>query len=175
MRFEEIRDTGHPMYSLALELYKISFSPNEQRMRRSQDSILTDAGYHFALIYDGADFVGIMLSWETEEFIYIEHFCMLPEMRGRGYGERALSKIAEKGKKVILEIDPPEDDISKRRKRFYERCGFVENPYRHIHPPYRSENSGHTLTVMSFPSGITPDEYRRFDDYLKERVMKNAF
>ena len=100
MRFEEIRDIGHPMYSRALELYKISFSPNEQRKRRSQDSILADAGYHFALIYDDADFVGIVLSWETEEFIYIEHFCMLPEMRGRGYGERALLEIAEKGKRL---------------------------------------------------------------------------
>lgn len=147
MRFEEIRDIGHPIYSRALELYKISFPPNEQRMRRSQDSILTDAGYHFALIYDDADFVGIVLSWETEEFIYIEHFCMLPEMRGRGYGERALSEIAEKGKKVILEIDPPEDDISRRRKRFYERYGFVENPYRHIHPRIAVKTPGTRLPL----------------------------
>ena len=29
---------------------------------------------------------------------------------------------------MILEIDPPVDDISIRRRGFYERSGFVENP-----------------------------------------------
>lgn len=59
-----------------------------------------------------------MLCWEAEDFIYVEHFCVLPELRGRGCGARALGLLAREGKTVILEIDPPIDEISRRSKIF---------------------------------------------------------
>ena len=62
-----------------------------------------------------------------------------------------------------------------RRKRFYERGGFVENPYFHVHPPYRRENSGHTLVIMSFPKTIPQAEYDAFKYYLEHHVMKDVF
>ena len=39
----------------------------------------------------------------------------LPEMRGRGYGAQAFSLLGERKKTVILEIDPPNDEVSARR------------------------------------------------------------
>ena len=42
---------------------------------------------------------------------------------------------------MVLEIDPPEDPVSRRRKGFYEGLGLVSNPWPHIHPPYRLEFS----------------------------------
>lgn len=45
-------------------------------------------------------------------------------MRGRGYGAQALSLLGERKKTVILEIDPPNDEVSVRRKAFYERAGY---------------------------------------------------
>ena len=45
-------------------------------------------------------------------------------MRGRGYGAQALSLLGERKKTVILEIDPPNDEVSARRKAFYERAGY---------------------------------------------------
>ena len=36
----------------------------------------------------------------------------LPEMRGRGCGAQALSLLGERKKTVILEIDPPNDEVS---------------------------------------------------------------
>jgi len=43
------------------------------------------------------------------------------------------------------------DEIARRRKGFYERCGYAENPYPHVHPPYHCGNKGHELVVMSAP------------------------
>lgn len=80
----------------------------------------------------------------------IEHFCILPEMRNKQYGQKALALLAKQGKTLILEIDPPKDDISKRRKGFYERCGFTENLFTHIHPSYHKENGGHHLVIMKY-------------------------
>ena len=51
----------------------------------------------------------------------------LPEMRGRGCGAQALSLLGERKKTVILEIDPPNDEVSVRRKAFYERAGYRAN------------------------------------------------
>ena len=67
------------------------------------------------------------------------------------------------------------DQISARRRGFYERCGFEENPYPHVHPPYHKENCGHKLVVMSCPGKLTAEEYNAFDRYLKREVMREVF
>lgn len=175
MRLERLTDNGHRMYRTALDLYSISFPPHEQREPGSQARILGDEGYHFDLIYDEDIFVGLVLYWETEDFIYIEHFCILPELRNRNYGQAVLGLFCRKGKTVILEIDPPVDAISLRRKGFYERCGFVENPFSHVHPPYHRGNVGHELVIMSSPGKITQNEFDVFRYYLEHRVMEDVF
>ncbi len=174
MRLERMANTDHERYADAWKLYKASFPYHEQRETASQEKILRDKGYFFDLIYDGELFVGLLLYWETDLFLYVEHFCILPEMRNRRYGQRTLAWLKESGKKVILEIDPPADDISLRRKGFYIRNGLVENPYPHIHPPYHKENSGHRLVVMSYPSMLSEQEYLRFRRFLEDRVMDGA-
>ena len=175
LRFERLTDAAHPLYEKAIELYRISFPYHEQREAPSRKRILTDDAYHFNLIYDEKTFVGLLLYWETEDFLYIEHFCVLPEMRGKRYGQTALSLLIDCGKPIILEIDPPKDDISRRRKNFYERSGFTENPYPHVHPPYHRGNKGHELVVMSRPGKLSAAEYDCFRDYLNGHVMKDVF
>ena len=175
MTFERVTGISHPMYDTAMKLYRISFPPHEQREPDSQQSILRDAAYHFSLAYDEAVFVGLVLYWETDDFIYVEHFCILPEMRSRRYGQRILEKLSEQGKVIILEIDPPVDEISVRRKGFYECCGFAENPYHHVHPPYHRGNSGHELVVMSSLRQISSAEYENYNQYLNGRVMHGCF
>ena len=171
MHFERLTTETHPLYKEASALYGISFPPHEQRESASQRAIMADPEYQFNLIYDGGAPVGAMLCWETETFIYVEHFFILPQLRGHACGSRALALLGERGKTVILEIDPPVDDVSLRRKGFYERSGFHENPYSHVHPPYHAGNRGHDLVVMSYPRTISETEYRAFADYLAARVM----
>jgi len=172
---ERLTDPKHAMFEKAMALYSISFPPHEQREGESQRKILRDEAYQFLLIYDEETFVGIILCWETEDFIYVEHFCILPEMRNRKYGQRALALLGQRRKTVILEIDPPVDEVAIHRKGFYERCGFAENPYPHVHPPYHEGNAGHSLVIMSYPGRITQSRYDSFRQYLERRIMKDAF
>ena len=175
MRFERVTDTGHEMYKKAMEMYADSFPMHEQREAKSQAAILGDDEYHFALAYDGVTFVGEALYWKWDSYIYVEHLCILPEMRNKAYGGKVLELLAAENKKVVLEIDPPVDDISIRRRGFYERSGFAENPYAHVHPPYHRGNKGHELVVMSRPGQLSPEEYDLFRDYLNGHVMRNVF
>lgn len=173
MVFERITTPKHPLYADAIGLYKISFPIHEQREETSQLEILGNSQYHFDVVYDGNEFVGEILYWDIGNACYIEHFCVKPSMRNKRYGQRILAALQDK--RLILEIDPPVDAISMRRKGFYERCGFVENPYSHKHPPYHKENAGHKLVVMSFPSVLTSQEYEIFREKLNNTVMKKAW
>ena len=103
MTFERIPSPNHPLYADAMALYGISFPAHEQRETPSQTAILTHPDYHFTAILDGSAFVGDMLYWETPDFRYIEHFCILPALRGQRYGSRALSMLPC-DRPVILEI-----------------------------------------------------------------------
>ncbi|NLU23865.1 MAG: GNAT family N-acetyltransferase [Clostridiales bacterium] len=173
MELERITDTVHPLYQKAMDLYTISFPFHEQREPFSQSRILSQDVYHFDAVCDNGKFIGEILYWRIADFLYIEHFCILPAMRNKRYGRRALALLQEKP--LILEIDPPTDEISLRRKDFYERCGFVENPHHHIHPPYHAENSGHELIIMSSPRALTNQEYETFNRYLQNTVMNQAY
>ena len=174
MRLEPIIDCAHELFPKAMELYRLSFPLHEQREAFSQKNILSDPDYRFCLIHHADIFAGLLLCWETDSFIYVEHFCIFPELRNRQYGQKTLESLRRLGKTDIMEIDPPTDILSQRRKGFYQRCGFVENPYPHVHPPYRPQAKGHPLIVMSSPAQLTEEGYRRFNQYLESRVMADA-
>ncbi|NCB63045.1 MAG: GNAT family N-acetyltransferase [Clostridia bacterium] len=171
MNFVPLTSHADPAFERAMGLYRISFPAHEHREIGSQRAILSNPEYHFDLVYDGGNFVGLMLYWESGDFLYVEHFCIEPDLRGKNYGSAALRLLAERGKSIILEIDPLTDERSIRRKCFYERAGFRANPFEHVHPPYREGVGGHGLIVMSSPGALSRAEYDAFADYLKNTVM----
>ncbi len=173
MEIYRITQPSDPLYQKAIDLYKISFPPHEQREEASQLRILQQNDYHFDAVCDNGEFVGEILYWDIGGAFYIEHFCVLPTKRNQHYGQRILNNYQTTT--LILEIDPPVDEISNRRKGFYERCGFVANPYPHIHPPYHCGNTGHKLVIMSSPEILKQDEYNHFNRYLQETVMENVY
>ncbi len=171
MEWRRLTQPEEPAFGRAMALYEASFPRHEQRLPDEQRAVLSHPEYHFIQLFDGAEFVGLLLYWEAEDFRYVEHFCVRPELRGRRYGAKALEELGRDGKTVVLEIDPPVDDIARRRQGFYQRCGFAVNPYPHVHPPYRPEYPGHELVVLSSPRALTPAEYGAFACYLSAVVM----
>lgn len=175
MEFIRITDIDDVRFKQSMQYYSISFPKHEQRENLSQRNIMPNNSYHFTLISNGNENVGTILFWETDNFIYIEHFYIYPDFRGNSYGALALKKLQQYEKTIILEIDPPLDTVSIRRKIFYERNGFTANDFVHVHPPYHHNNRGHNLIIMSYPNSITSNEYNDFNDYLKKHIMADVF
>lgn len=171
IHFVRLTTSDSPVYAAAMRLYEESFPLFEKRTPDAQREIMGCAAYQFLLIYDGDRFVGLLSCWEADTFIYVEHFCIDPQLRGQRYGQRALELLHSKGKPVILEIDPPVDSISIRRKGFYERLGYRENPFPHMQLRYRKGSGDHQMAVMSYPKQLTQDEYAAFHDFLHTAVM----
>jgi len=169
-----LNSTDDSRFSQAWELYRESFPIYEQRRLEEQAQAMAQPDYHFEVLYQAGRFVGIMLYWRHMDFVYLEHFAVTPALRGGGLGTKALGLLLDEGARVILEIDPVRDDVSRRRLKFYQGLGLAQNPYKHIHPPYRDGYNGHSLEVLSSGGELEADAYNEFAFYLNNRVMEYA-
>ena len=147
-RFLSTADAG---WAAAYRLYEASFPPCERRSERDYDAALADGRLYAESVWDGD----------------LEHLAVEPVLRGHNYGARILYDLCRRAGRVILEIDPPEDEISRRRRGFYERNGFVYNEYDYIHPSYLRPPQPHRLMVMSYPEAISPAEFEAFRTFAR--------
>mgnify|MGYP001342056519 CR=1 FL=1 len=169
MQFQRITNVQDPLFAPAWVLYEESFPLDERRSRIAQQALMTDEAYYFYAICENGSFAGIFLLWKTEDFVYLEHFAVLPELRCRGVGARAVRQLLSRYPAVILEVDPPSDPISLRRQRFYERLGLVQNPYHHVQPPYQAGCRAKRLLILSRPA-LAPDAFSRFSSFFHSHV-----
>ena len=163
-RFTSISD---PSWPAVYRLYEQSFPRCEQRSERDYAAALCDERLHAESVWDGDCFVGLVFWWLADEgYVYLEHLAVDPALRGRNYGARILHELCARSGRVWLEIDPPEDEISCRRRKFYERNGFVYNDYDYFHPSYQLPPHPHRLMVMSYPTALTPAEFASFRTFV---------
>ncbi|MGL5416344.1 MAG: GNAT family N-acetyltransferase [Clostridium sp.] len=172
MKFIKIGNKEDKYFKEAMELYKMSFPVFEQRTLDKQIEVLGNKEYNFDIICDDEKLIGILFYWEYDKFRYIEHFAIKKELRGKNYGSKILKNFCANKKETILEIDPPTDEISIKRLKFYSKLGFKLGGFNHIHPPYRKEYKGHKLKIMSFNKDLSQKEYEEFNKYLNEQVMR---
>ena len=163
-------DCNDKFYKPAYELYQNSFPYLERRDENGHNWVMKKCDYNFTIIEENGEFLGIMLYFESDDFIFLEHFAVLPTIRGKGIGARALELLKNKGKTVILEIEYPEDEITTRRCNFYKRNGFKLTNHYHIQAKYHSGDDDLPLKILSYPHEITTKEYAVFKNYLKTEV-----
>ena len=93
--------------------------------------------------------LGLLTTWEFDDFIYIEHFAIDPTLRSQGYGSEALKAfIREHGKPIVLEAEPPTDALSIRRIKFYERIGLTLYDFPYMQPAYTEDSHPVELRLM---------------------------
>ena len=158
------------LFDEAFRLYQSAFPREERRDESEHLRVMKKDDYHFDLIMDGDSFVGVMLYWETADFVYLEHFTTRPELRGKGKGAEALNLLKEKGKTVILEIEDPVDEITRRRYGFYLRNGFIMTSHYHIQAKYHLGDEDLMLKILSYPEAISKEEYLSFQDYMTKEI-----
>ena len=174
MNFIRLHSTEDPRFHTLFALYEQSFPLHEQRLPRDQLDALRHPEYHCCAAEENGALCGLLWYWEAASFLYVEHFAILPERRGQGDGSRVLHALRQSPKPIILEIDPPEDETSIRRRDFYLRAGFCQNAAEHIHPAYRKACAPHRLVLLSAPAPLEAGEIGAFQSYLRETVMTFA-
>ncbi len=163
-----------PLFMASMAIYRSSFPVYEQRCLQDFPVAFAFDGFYYEVFTDEAENpLALMVTWRRDDFVYLEYFAVSEALRGQGVGSVILDGLkAECAQPIILEIDPPEDEISVRRLGFYRRHGYVPNPqFNYVHPPYTDEGKPFPLLVMSHGQPLDDDLYRTFEHFHHTRVV----
>lgn len=160
MRLHKVSDK---YFSNAWELYNDSFPIEERRLISHQEDILNLDYYHFEMIFNENDIIGIILWWNFENLKFIEHLAVQPLFRGKGLGKKILENfILQNSKPILLEVELPTNKINQKRIQFYQKLGFILNQHPYFQPPMRLGSPKVKLNLMSFPDAISTRELNDF-------------
>ncbi|MEG0024327.1 MAG: GNAT family N-acetyltransferase [Akkermansia sp.] len=176
-KIHRLTKLNDPLFVEANDIYTRSFPLHEQRSIQDLPDALAHPDFRYEIVLtDTRQMAAILCYWETHTFVYIEHFAVNSQMRGLGIGQFLLDDLKHKvSVPVILEIDPPIDDISKRRLEFYRRSHFITNEqFDYIHPPYTSDGVPFPLLVLSYPTELDEPTYRQFETYHHHTIINPA-
>lgn len=154
MEFRRLNTEEGSLFEEAFALYGTSFPPHEQHTLAKQRALMPDPAYHFDALLLGGAFACILLYWVFDGYAYIEHFAANTVLRGQTVGSRALAAFCAAHPLVVLEIDPPCDEVSRRREHFYKSwdsaptptaTGTPPNAKRPAPPAGRPERAAHAV------------------------------
>ncbi|ALL07744.1 hypothetical protein AQ505_20950 [Pedobacter sp. PACM 27299] len=151
MQFHRITTASDPSLTFIKKLYEDAFPPHE---RRDWDSLLkrisTDQEMHLDLIHTDDGHIGFIIWWEISGSYFVEHFAIDAELRGKNYGASVLNyyKSLLPGR-ILLEVEPPEDEYSIRRIGFYERLGFQVLDFSYRQPSYTDPLVSYPMLLMA--------------------------
>ncbi len=105
-------------------------------------------------------------------YTYVEHFAIDPAARNGGIGAEAMKQfLVFCGTPVVLEVEMPTDEMSKRRIGFYERLGFKLDNQVYHQPPYREGGEWLEMRLMTY--GDVDLEYSF--EQVKNCLHKNVY
>ncbi|QDK80027.1 GNAT family N-acetyltransferase [Spirosoma sp. KCTC 42546] len=156
--------------------YESSFPIDERRSFADLAILLPCPDMHLCALVDNDQLVGFIIYWTWETTLFVEHFAIDPAQRGKQFGQQALTQLlASANEYVILEVELPNDELSQRRVRFYERQGFSLNPFDYVQPPYQHGKEPIPMRLMSIPAIPDQGEFDRFSQLIKKRVYERFY
>lgn len=166
----------HPYSTTIRFWYESSFPADERRSFDKLVQLLPCADMHLCGLVDQGQLKGFILYWHWPEMLFIEHFAVDPAQRGKQYGQQAISELLRlESPHVILEVELPQDAISRRRIQFYERQGFSLNPFVYAQPPYQAGNPAIPMHLMSIPSISDQKTFDSLSQLIEERVYERFY
>lgn len=160
-------------FDVIFGLLEASFPIDEYRSYGEQKALLEDEIYRILVQKEQGCIRAFAALWDLGDFVYIDHLVVRPEDRSRGLGALILQELLQQaGKPIILEVEPPEDELCRRRIGFYQRNGFFLNPWPYWQPPISPGKKSIPLRIMSSGRILSPAEFAAVQEKLYSRVYK---
>lgn len=157
IELKQLKNSKSPNVESVMKLMYQAFPYEERRDDEAWIDIL-DNNKNFSLyeILDDNCFAGFITLWSFDEFDYVEHFAILPQLRSRSLGTAVIEKIISiSNKHIVLEVESPNDDVDSeelairmRRINFYKNRGFQLIDYEYFQPPYHVGGDYFPLKLM---------------------------
>ncbi|MCM1152533.1 MAG: GNAT family N-acetyltransferase [Muribaculum sp.] len=152
----EFVNLGVEDYPQFLKIYNEAFPPDERRAYDDEKDLERFIGGHHAKFHgfsvkDGDLYLGFLTYWTFKDYVYIEHFAVSPEHRGKNIGRKMLHYLFEEvSPDVLIEVERPDSDDAQRRIRFYEQNGFrVRGGFNYVQPPYSEGKNPVPMLLMT--------------------------
>ena len=154
------------------QLYSEAFPPEERRTTERMRALAESGRLRVGAVVRGGEFCGFITWWDFGEFVYGEHFAVLPGCRGGGIGGEvidAFTAMAD-GRMVVIEVELPTGELERRRIGFYERHGFAIADFAYMQPPYEAGYDSLPLHIMTHGARLTVQEFERVRKRIYEEV-----
>lgn len=104
-------------------LFEKAFIPAELRPYEKMKLLFLEDEFVIYGMYQDGRIIGAIIVWEFNDFVYLENFAVDQSLRGQGLGSQILQAIKElyPHQLLVLEVEEPIDDLTKRRVAFYQR------------------------------------------------------
>lgn len=152
MTFEKVTPNDSKLQRV-IDIYLSAFPQEERReLENIEWQLANNECYNMYAIRHEGEVVGMFVYWDFEATVYIEYLAMDATLRGGGLGTKALTQMIELigPRKVIFEVELPENEIATRRIEFYKRFNFQlwdQIPYEQ--PPYRATDDWFPMHLMT--------------------------
>lgn len=128
-----------------------AFPPEEYRPKERQFAILDDANYSVHIAKENGKILCFLAVWNLGEFDFVEHFAVDASLRNQGVGSKFLKEyLKTTARPTVLEVENVDDDISKRRIGFYQRCGLELTDICYNQPNFQNSSKIIPLRIMLF-------------------------
>lgn len=160
-------------FALADAVMREAFPDSEIRSCAAQKALLQEKEYClYGYFTEEGNCEAILGMWRFSDFLYLEHLAVSPACRGGGMGRKILEEVQKEGMPMLLEVEPPETEISKRRIGFYERIGFQLNSYSYMQPALQAGQKPIPLLLMTFGEKMDETTFQKRKDILYRHVYK---
>jgi len=156
MEFTNLKTKDLPSF---LKLYNESFPENERRVYKDEKHLaefmkMKSSRFHVIAAMENGILLAFLSYWIFKGYIYIEHFAVQPESRGKKIGSLMLDLLfKEVSPDVLIEVEHPDTTEAVRRIRFYERHGFrVCKAFNYNQPPYSNKQESLPMLLMTHGS-----------------------
>lgn len=117
------------------------------------------------------NFSSFIIGYQFDSYLFLELFMVQEHLRGKNIGTQFLKTIIEESSTpIILEVEHPINDISKRRIEFYKRLGFHLNISDYKMPQFDNNHGGVPLYLMSYPRQLTQEELSMYEKKIYQDV-----
>ncbi|MFT4033435.1 MAG: GNAT family N-acetyltransferase [Siphonobacter sp.] len=173
---QRITSVNHPHFAAIWDLLQASFHPTERRDFYSLQCVLKDERMALLVYEEGQQVLALAVLWTFEKFDFLEYLAVDATQRAKGYGTLVMKELLAITKRpFLLEVQPPTDLLNQKRIYFYQRLGFVLNPYHYFQPPYHKMGEAIPLQIMSSPNYLNIDNFKQFTQLMKEEVYEKWY
>lgn len=154
-------------------LYVEAFPAYERKDMKYLNELINneDRMYFYEIKYK-KELAGFFVYWNLGEFYFLEYLAIRADMRNQQIGQQLLELFKRDLEGVrILEAEPPADEISDRRVKYYIRNGYEVIDRDYVQPSYWKGEQGVPMWLMSNKNDIDAKTLKKYIT----RIMKVVY